>query len=164
MGNLGINIDDIKPQDNNYEPIPRGEYEVWATEAAVKFTKAGTGQYIRLVFEVLEGQYTRRKLFLNLNIKNPSAQAQEIGLGQLSALCKAMGKTGIVDDTEELLNQRVIAHVKVDELGYNGEPENKITHFTPAPGMLKAMAVANKIVAAAKGGEVDTNQSDDIPF
>jgi len=158
MGNLGINIDDIKPQDNNFEPLPRGEYEVWATEAELKHTKAGTGQYIKLRFDVLEGQYTGRVLFLNLNIKNPSAKAQEIGLGQLSALCKALGKTGLVDDTSELLNIRVIAHVKVDELGYNGEPENKITHFTPAAGVVKAQAVLAKVIA---GGEED---EDTIPF
>lgn len=159
MGNLGINIDEVTPVQNNYEPLPRGEYEVWATAAELKHTKAGTGQYIKLRFDVLEGQYTGRALFLNLNIKNPSEKAQEIGLGQLSALCKAMGMAGIVDDTSELLNKRVIAHVKIDDIGWNGDPENKITHFTPAAGVVKAQAVLAKVVAG------DSNQDDDqIPF
>ena len=156
MGNLGLNIDETLPAQDTSTPLPGGDYEVWPIEAEMKTTKAGTGKFIRVVFEVLDGPHKRRKLWQNFTWINPSEKAQEIGRGQFSAMCKAMGMAGIVDDTSEILQKRVIATVAVVESDWNGKDENKITKYSPAPGVVKAQAQLAKVVAG--------DDSDSIPF
>lgn len=156
MGNLGLNIDETPPAQDTSVPVPAGDYLVCPVEAAMKTTKAGTGQFIRVVFEVIDGEYRRRKLWQNFTWINPSEKAQEIGRGQFSAMCKAMGMSGIVDDTSEILQKPVIATVAIVESDWNGKDENKITHYSAAPGVVKAQAQLAKVVAG--------NDSDDIPF
>lgn len=165
MGNLNINIDEVAPVSMDFTPIPAGKYEAWLVEADVKTTKAGTGQYLKLQFEVLDGEYAKRKVFMNLTVKNPSAKAQEIGLGQLSALCKALGKTGIVDDSSELLSIPVIISVAVeDNMSYDGKPQNVIKGFFPTAGTVKAQAVLANIVGADAGNSAAVDDPDSIPF
>jgi hypothetical protein len=57
-------------------------------ESAVKPTKAGTGKYLQLDWQILEGEYKNRSpLWDRLNIQNPNAVAQKIGQETLSAIC-----------------------------------------------------------------------------
>ena len=101
----------VEPQ-TDFQVIPPGKYPVLIEEAEVKQTKAGTGHYIKLTMSVLDGPYKNRKLWDQINVQNPSAQCVEIGLRTLSALGRAIG-TGPITDTAQLVNQVVIAHVKV---------------------------------------------------
>jgi hypothetical protein len=160
MGNLNINIDEITPAALEYTPIPPDKYEAHIVEAVVKITKAGTGQYLKLTFEVLEGEFAKRKIFMNLTVKNPSPKAQEIGLGQLSTLCKALGKSGIVDDSSELLNIPVLITVRVEDSDYDGKPQNVIKGFDPTAATVRAKAVLAKVV----GADVIGPDDDQIPF
>ena len=40
-------------EENNFEPIPAGWYEVSISSTQLKQTKAGTGEYIALRYDVL---------------------------------------------------------------------------------------------------------------
>src|SRR5205823_847825 len=50
----GFNANDIEPSAN-FEPLPAGSYLAAITESEMMDTKAGTGQYVKLTFQVLDG-------------------------------------------------------------------------------------------------------------
>ena len=85
----GFNAEEHKSA--GFEPLPVGEYLATIVATEEKSTKAGDGSYLKLEFEILEGDYKGRKLWENLNLKNKSADAERIAKGQLSAICKAVG-------------------------------------------------------------------------
>lgn len=71
--------------------IPAGLYDCMITEAVVKDTKSGTGEYISMHLTVANGEMKGRKIFTNFNIKNPNAKAVEIGKEQLAACLSVIG-------------------------------------------------------------------------
>ena len=73
------------------EAIPAGKYLAMITASELKANKAKTGQYLELVFTVLEGEYQNRKLWSRLNISHQNEVAMRIAQSDLSALCRAVG-------------------------------------------------------------------------
>lgn len=145
MGNLEINIDEIPPGSSDFDALPKGKYDAIVSDSSVKNTKGGTGKYLALEFTIFDEYYAGRKVWTNLNIKNDSEKAQQIGLGMLSSLCKACGKTGIVDDSSQLHD--IPISIKLDiEPDQNGKDRNKVTAFFPKGDELKS--TGNKAVPA----------------
>ena len=73
------------------ETLPDDDYVAVIDSSEEKRTKAGTGSYLELRFEVIEGPFNGRKLWSRLNLKNPSDKAVEIAEAELAAICKAVG-------------------------------------------------------------------------
>lgn len=121
----------------DYSPIPPGEYRVHVTGSDLKATKAGTGNYLELEMEVLDGEYAGRKLFDRLNIDNPNQQAVDIAQRTLNAICVAIGKLSIAD-SNELHNVPMIAVVKVDPARGDYGPSNSIKTYKPSSGVAPA--------------------------
>ncbi len=116
-------VDSVEPQAD-YEIIPPGKYVVAIEKAEVQQTKKGTGHFIYLEMAVVDGQYLKRKVFDRINIDNPNAQCVEIGLRCLAALGKAIGLQ-VVSSVNELVNQVVVAHVKVKN------DQNEVRTYSP---------------------------------
>lgn len=95
-------VADPNAGQSDYSPLPAGWYNVRITEADVKQTKAGTGNYIKVRYDVTDGQHAGRVVFGNLNLRNPNPKAEEIGRQQLSKLMLAMGLTQVTD-TDQLI-------------------------------------------------------------
>ncbi len=112
--------------------IPTGTYRVQVTEADVCPTSSGSGQYIKLKWEIMDGPMAKRTVFQNLNIRNASAEAERIGRSQLASVMVAMG-IDVCNDTDQLMYKPVIAKVgvEVDKTGQYGD-RNKIVSCTPA--------------------------------
>jgi len=128
-GNLeGFNASDIEPQQA-FTPIPAGDYQVIITESELKTTKAGTGQYLKLKLQVLNGQHQNRVLFDNVNIKNPNETCQQIGQGTLSSICRAVNVL-TPKDSAELHNKPLTAVVKVG-VDQNNNPNNEVKGYKP---------------------------------
>ena len=104
MANLGqaFNASDIPKSDNNFEPIPAGWYEVSINTAKLQETKAKTGEFIAIRYDVLGPAHQGRVIFGNLNIRNPNPKAQDIGIQQLGELMRAIGLAS-VEDTDQLI-------------------------------------------------------------
>lgn len=106
------------PQGNsgNFEPLPAGWYTVTITQAELKATKAGNGQYIKLRYDVTGPTHQGRVVFGNLNIKNPNQKAEEIGRQQLGDIMRAIGLAKVTD-TDQLIggNLSIKLEVKQDE-------------------------------------------------
>ena len=151
MGNLDINIDDIQPT-SSFELIPDGKYLAEVIASEVVPTKKGNGRILKLTFSILQGDYMGRKVFQNLNIENPSETAQAIALGQLSGLCRAVGKSGIVADSMELHEIPLYIDVRTEPAQGEYSAKNKVTNYT-----------SSKKTTAAPTGEPNYN-NDPLPF
>lgn len=127
MASLGFDATQVKPDEGQMGPIPKGWYNAMIEKSEVAPTKDGSGTILKLTFKVLDGQYRDRKVFVNLNIRNANATAQNIALGQLSAICHAVGVLR-ADQSEQLHNlpMKIRVKVRVQE-GY--EDSNDITAY-----------------------------------
>lgn len=157
MAQLGytVNANEL-PEDNggSFDPIPAGEYTVRITEAGVQQTQAGTGEYIKLRMDVTGPSHEGRVLFANLNIKNPSQKAEEIGRQQLGAVMRAINLTAI-NDTDQLIGGDLKVKVAIRQSEQYG-PQNEVKSFkavggsaTPMPSAPAPAATAPSAAAAS---------------
>lgn len=149
MTGLGFSADEYDPHEG-FEPLPNGDYVAMITEDEIKQTRAGTGQYLKLTWTVLDGQYTGRKLWSNHNIVNSNETAQQIARQEISAIAHAIGRPR-ASTTEELVNMpcRITVAIR-QEAGR--EPSNVIKKWeaigqhsfpgqsAPQPGAAPALA------------------------
>jgi len=129
MANLdNFNANDIEPT-SDFEPIPAGKYLAVITDSEMKRTKSGTGHYLELVFQVIDGPYQGRLLWSRLNLDNPNTQAVQIAQGELSAICRAVGVMQ-PKDSLELHNLPLLVTVKCKKREDNGDVVNEIRGYT----------------------------------
>ena len=95
----GFNANEVDPT-TPFDPIPAGKYIAAIVASAMKPTKSGTGSYLELTFQILEGEYRNRKVWARLNLDNPNVTTVQIARGQLSAICRAVGVMTPKDSTE----------------------------------------------------------------
>ena len=135
MAMLSFDATTVQP-DEGFDPVPAGDYPVIITDSEMKQTKAGTGHYLQLTLQVIDGPAKNRLIWHRLNIQNPNATAQEIGQRQLSALCHAVGKLQ-VQDSAELHGIPFVARVivKTDDYGAKNEIKSVkgFAQHQPAP-------------------------------
>ena len=127
IGNFDAN--QHEPMQSN-APLPQGKYLAQIVESELKTTKNGTGKYLELVLQVIDGEYKNRKLWVRLNIHNANAQAVEIAKAELSAICRAIGKYRI-QDSAELHNVPMIIDVRLSPRKDTGELENRVRGYEP---------------------------------
>ena len=119
MAQLGGTFDATQVDPNQpHETLPPGDYRVQIVASEMRATKAGTGQYLFMEMEILDGAMAGKKLFDRLNLINPNRQAEEIAQRTLSAICHAVGRMQ-VSDSEELHFRPLAVKVVVDKEGYN---------------------------------------------
>ena len=123
----GFDANQVEPT-GTFEPIPAGKYLAVITESEMKPTKAGTGSYLQLTFQVIEGEYQNRVLWARLNLDNPNATAVEIARAELSAICRAVGVLA-PKDSQELHNLPLELHVRCKKRSDTGEISNEIKGF-----------------------------------
>ena len=78
-----FSADDMPVSEKSYQVLPAGWYTATITGAELKSTKAGTGQYIAIKYDITGPSHMGRIVFGNLNIRNPTPIAEEIGRKQL---------------------------------------------------------------------------------
>jgi hypothetical protein len=110
------------------EPVPSGKYIAMVIESENKPTKAGTGHYLQLTFEILEGDYKGRLLWARLNLDNPNAQAVSIARAELSSICRAVGVMQ-PNDSMELHNLPMVISVRCRKRSDSDEMSNEIRGY-----------------------------------
>lgn len=110
-----FNANDVPPQQD-YSPIPTGEYVAQIIDSDMKPTKRGDGQYLELTYEILEGDQKGRLVWVRLNLDNPNAKAVEIAQRQLSSICHAVDTLNVTDSQQLHYKPHVIRveYVKAD--------------------------------------------------
>ena len=127
MAELGEAFDHETVERGQFDPIPVGDYVSQIIESDVVPTKAGAGKIAKFTHEIIEGQFTGRKVFDNVNFQNPSAQAQLIGQQRMKAYCEAVGHVGPLTDTEalEFKPMRIKVGMSKAQDGYDAKNEIK---------------------------------------
>lgn len=128
----GFNAADIEPQ-TAYQPLPAGTYKAVIVSSEDKPTKDMTGSYLKLEFEIIDGQYQGRKIFENLNLNNANQTTVEIARRSLSGICRAVGVM-TPQDSSQLHNRPMEIDVKVKDDGKGYGPQNRITGYGPVGG------------------------------
>jgi hypothetical protein len=149
---------DMPQGNNNYEPLPAGWYTANITQAELKSTVAGDGQYIKLRYDITGPTHQGRVVFGNLNIKNASAKAEEIGRQQLGEIMRAIGLAK-VQDTDQLIGSSIQVKLEVrpartdEKTGKTYEASNDVKGFKAVNGgaapTFAAAAAAPAAVAPA---------------
>ena len=96
----------------NYEVLPPGKYVAQIIASEMRPTKDGSGQYLYLEIDILEGAARGRRLFDRLNLINGNPEAVLIAQRTLSSICRAVGKLQ-VSNSEQLHLLPLVADVKV---------------------------------------------------
>ena len=112
MAKIGVKIEatqeGTEQRTTDFPNLPNGVYLLEMEAGEVIEKEEGTPQHsitVKMVSQVREPEeYAGRKLFINYNIQNPSAQAQEIGNRQFQCLLRSLEMTEVPgDDTDNLL-------------------------------------------------------------
>jgi hypothetical protein len=98
----GFNPNEVPENDNNFELIPIGIYRAQIIDAKVEPTKSGTGDKLVLALEIVDGQYSNRRLWDNINIRNENPTAQKIGQRSLADICIQIGVNQSSVKTEDI--------------------------------------------------------------
>jgi len=133
----------------DFEAIDPGNYTAKIVKSEMVETKNKDGHFLKLQFEVLEGDCKGRMLWTNLNLVNPSDKAMEIAHKALASICEAVGINS-VEDSEALHEKPML--IKVTKKAATSEyPEgNEIKGFKAHDGVLKLAAPGSS--TKAEGG------------
>ena len=127
MANItGFDAAAIEPQ--SFEALPVGIYNAIIIASEWNQTRSGNGRYLKLTFQVYEGEYKGRQLFARLNLENPNTQTVEIARQQLSAICRAVGVLR-PNDTCELHNLPLAIKVILTKNKMTDEVYNEIKDY-----------------------------------
>ena len=138
--------DAMPVSEKSYEPLPAGWYTASITAAELKNTKAGTGQYIAIRYDIIGPSHQGRIVFGNLNIRNPNATAEGIGRQQLGEIMRAIG-IAKVQDTDELIGGQLSIKIAIKVSEQYGD-QNEVKAFKAIAGSTPPAPVAK---AAASG-------------
>ena len=131
-----------------YEVLPAGKYRAQIVESEMRVTRNGMGQFLWLMFDILEGEHKGRKIFDQLNLVNPNPTTVEIAQRTLSAICHATGKMQVSDSEElHLIPMTIQVTVKPPKNGY-GE-SNGIRYLLPETGKATQQAAQPSSSGAA---------------
>jgi len=123
----GFDANKVEPT-TAFDPIPAGKYLATITASEMKPNKAGTGQFLELVFTIIEGEFKNRSLWARLNLDNPNELAVKIAQAELSAICRAVGVMAPGDSTE-LHNLPLVIRVRCKKRKDTDEIVNEISGF-----------------------------------
>jgi hypothetical protein len=150
MANLnGFDANQVEPA-KSYDPIPDGKYLAVITDSEMRPTKAGTGSYLQLTFEIIEGAYKGRLLWARLNLDNPNPTAVAVARAELSAICRAVGVLA-PNDSVELHNLPLVVHVKCRKRPDTAELTNEVRGYSPKAALADQPARPVRSSAAAGG-------------
>jgi len=124
----GFDANNVEPS-GDFDPIPAGKYLAVITESEMKPTKAGTGHYLQLTFQIIEGPFQNRLLWARLNLDNPNDTTRKIAQGELSAICRAVGVLA-PNDSVELHNLPLVIHVRCKKRNDTGEITNEVKGYS----------------------------------
>jgi hypothetical protein len=123
----GFDANTVEPR-KPFEPLPAGKYLAVITESAFEPTSKRTGHFLKLTFEIIEGEHKGKKLFARLNLDNPNSQAVQIAKAELSAICRAVGVMAPNDSTD-LHDLPLVIHVRCKKRADTDEITNEIAGY-----------------------------------
>lgn len=158
FGSTGFDATKIEVNDNDFSPLAPGKYNVIISDASVKKTKAGTGQYLSLQFTVTSEPGRDRRVWTNLNLVNPNPVAVEIAQKDLANICTAAGVQGLLTNEQQLLGKALTIKVAVDGDRNNVKGYSAIGATTPTAPSAPTMTTTQILEPAS------VTEDDDMPW
>lgn len=118
-------------EEISFGPLPPGDYEAIISDIEQKATRAGTGMYLSIRFDVIAGPHAKRSVWTNINVENPNPQAESIGRTQLASLARA---TGIAKPRSADAFEGATLIIVVDHEDYQGKTKNRVKRFKERTG------------------------------
>lgn len=150
MAQLGFtaSADNAPEIQNDFAPLPAGWYTATISSAELTTTKAGTGEYIKIRYDITGPSHQGRVVFDNVNIRNPNPVAEKIGREDLERLRLAIGISAL-SDTDQLIGGNVDIKLTVKKSEEWGE-SNEVKGIKAGGGGSAAPAPGAAPAAAAK--------------
>jgi len=127
-----FDINSLPEQQNDFAPLPEGWYAAVINKAEIRDTKDKTGQYVAVRYDITGPTHQGRVVFGNINIKNKSTAAEEIGRQALGSIMRAIGLSR-VDDTDQLIGGALQIKLSIrTQEGY--EPTNDVRGYKAIEG------------------------------
>jgi hypothetical protein len=149
MAFLNFDATQVEPS-SGFSPIPAGKYVAVITDDEMKDTRNGSGRYLQLTFEIVEGEYSGRKLWTRLNLENANMDAVKIARADLSAICRAVNVMQL-QDTVQLHNLPMVITVRLKKNKETDEMQNEIKGYESkqayAPGATASAPAAQTATA-----------------
>lgn len=151
MAQLGValNPNEIETPQSEFDLIPDGWYVAQVVGNEEKATQSGTGRTLTLEWEIMEGEFERRKIWQRINYINDSKKAATIGQGQIKKICIAINFTEILENGDQLMYQPALIKVGKDKPQDGYEPRNEIKgvkELSATPPEVKAPATARPAI------------------
>ena len=89
MAAIAGKYDQTAPATSGFEVMPEHDTVAQVVDSDVRTTQDGSGEYIYLKWEIIDGEFKGRWIFENYNIKNKNTQCQQIGNSQWALVRKA---------------------------------------------------------------------------
>lgn len=134
----------------NFDPLPAGWYSATMAGAELRNTKSGTGQYIAIRFDITGPTHQGRVVFGNINIRNSSPKAEEIGRQQLGDIMRAVGLAR-VSDTDQLIGHQLQIKLGLEKSEQFGD-RNDVKGFKAVAGGAPKMPAADTARSTFNGG------------
>jgi hypothetical protein len=125
----GFDANQVEPS-TDFDPIPAGTYEALIIGSEMKAVKAGTGHYLQLTFEIIDGPHKGRKVWARLNLANSNETTVKIAQAELSAICRAV-RVLRPNDSVELHNLPLQIKVRLKKRKDTQELVNEIHGYSP---------------------------------
>ena len=114
------------PKRTSFEPLPPGDYNAMISDSQMKTTKAGTGEYLELTIQIIDGAHSGRRIWERLNVSNANKIAEEIARSQLNGI-KVACNIEKLESSEQLHNIPFVLSLDIDRR----EPtRNKVMGYT----------------------------------
>jgi hypothetical protein len=134
MASLGQHFDANAVDPNvGFPLVPPGKYIAHITTSDMRPTKDGTGQYLYLELEILDGPEAGKKLFERLNLINGNETTVRIAQQSLSQICHAVGVMS-VSDSEQLHARRMLVDVRTEQGKGAYRDSNRIVSYAAPSG------------------------------
>lgn len=156
-----INIDDLpESTSGEFTPLPAGWYSATINKASLEPTKDGTGQKIAMRYDITGPTHQGRVVFGNLNIKNKSAKAEEIGRAQLGDIMRALGLRQVTD-TDQLMGGSLQIKLEIKEATEQYAARNEVKGFKSSGD---AMPMASSVPSFPKPSSPAPKPDGAAPF
>ena len=164
MGTYDFSSADARTVDNDFQPLPDGEYLMSIDYAEIMETKSARGEHLKLELVVLEspdGANQNRRVFQYHMIRHDNEATQRIGREYIEELARAIGlpEPMNIQDTTQFLNQAVRAKLKTKKgSGDYGDSNEVERYFAPIHASQSTQVLTPPPADAGKPIK------DDIPF
>ncbi len=148
MATLNFNAAEVEPTQS-FDVIPAGVYTAMIVDSDTAQSRAGDNM-LKLEFSIVDGEFTGRKLWMNLNLWHSKDTVREIAEKQLSAICRATIGAVVLHDSQQLHGKplKIRVTIRKDPTGAYAD-QNDIKGFEALEGASPALAMAAAPKAAA---------------